>query len=118
MAPVCVLQTPLPGFSFAAFRTSHLGDKSTRDTPNVALGDHHEDVLRDLMPGRYRTPNTINQPFAMNDMIPNYSLDSEALGRLAHQNHEAYDSASPFPHAVLDDVFPPEWLHAVLKEFR
>lgn len=53
----------------------------------------------------------------MTDTIPDFRLDSARLSELAAQHHTAYVEASPFPHIVLDDVFPAEWLHALLEEF-
>ncbi|HEY9716847.1 MAG TPA: 2OG-Fe(II) oxygenase [Trichormus sp.] len=46
-----------------------------------------------------------------------YSLDKQKLVELGLQNAEQYKNAKPFPHIVLDNVFPTEVLGGVLKEF-
>ncbi len=48
----------------------------------------------------------------------NGMLPLEKLKQLALENREQYASNQPFPHIVLDDVFPPEILDVVLKEFE
>lgn len=46
-----------------------------------------------------------------------FAFDSAVLAAVAERHHDAYVSAAPFPHAVLDNLFPPEILDAVLEEF-
>lgn len=46
-----------------------------------------------------------------------YRADRDELLALADARREVYASASPFPHAVLDDLLPPVVLDAVLSEF-
>jgi Rps23 Pro-64 3,4-dihydroxylase Tpa1-like proline 4-hydroxylase len=47
-----------------------------------------------------------------NDILP-----TEKLYRLAEENHDAYKNAAPHAHGVFDNVFPPEILKNVIKEF-
>ena len=47
------------------------------------------------------------------DEIPLFAPD--ALNRL--ENHMGYPTQSPFPHLVLDGIFNPEALHAILREW-
>lgn len=44
-------------------------------------------------------------------------LQRQALSALAAAHRESYGPAEPFPHVVLDDVFPPDMLRGVLEEF-
>lgn len=44
-------------------------------------------------------------------------LDRERLLKVARANRERYAAASPFPHIVLDGLFPDEALDQVLREF-
>jgi 2OG-Fe(II) oxygenase superfamily len=44
-------------------------------------------------------------------------LDREALNKVARANRAAYAKAAPFPHIVLDGLFPEEALDRVLEEF-
>src|SRR3989442_684522 len=46
-----------------------------------------------------------------------FQFDREQLGALAESNREAYATASPFPHIVVDDLLPEGVLEAVLAEF-
>ncbi len=48
----------------------------------------------------------------------NNILPVAKLYSLAAENAESYRNASPYAHAVFDDVFDPSMLHAVLKEFE
>jgi len=45
------------------------------------------------------------------------ALDTESLDRRFGSLAGSYASAKPFPHAVMDDFLPAEWLEAVLDEF-
>jgi hypothetical protein len=45
------------------------------------------------------------------------ALPYDTLVTLAEQRRESYRRASPFPHVVLDDLFPPALLERVLGEF-
>jgi Rps23 Pro-64 3,4-dihydroxylase Tpa1-like proline 4-hydroxylase len=49
--------------------------------------------------------------------VRSFAFDPEALRAVASEHHDAYVSAAPFPHTVIDDLFPPEILDAVLDEF-
>lgn len=44
-------------------------------------------------------------------------LDGKRLNEIALENRDKYASARPFPHIVLDNVFPEEALDGVLLEF-
>ncbi len=44
-------------------------------------------------------------------------LDPEVLAEVAAQQHHGYMTAAPFPHTVIDNLFAPEALDAVLEEF-
>jgi hypothetical protein len=44
-------------------------------------------------------------------------LDPETLGTLAAGKRAMYAAARPFPHAVIDGLFPDDVLHQVLAEF-
>lgn len=44
-------------------------------------------------------------------------LDSIELQNLAERLREQYSSAEPFPHVVIDDLFPEEILRTILSEF-
>jgi hypothetical protein len=44
-------------------------------------------------------------------------LDAERLMALAAKHHEAYITAEPFPHVVIDDFLPEGVLESVLEEF-
>jgi hypothetical protein len=46
-----------------------------------------------------------------------FTQTQDELSNLAEQHRERYRSAAPFPHAVLDDLFPRATLEAVLSEF-
>jgi len=46
-----------------------------------------------------------------------YLFDLTELEKVAARYHEQYVSANPFPHAVIDNLFPPEVLETVLDEF-
>lgn len=46
-----------------------------------------------------------------------FQLDRERLTALAEDRREAYASASPYPHTVIDDFLPEDVLEAVLQEF-
>jgi Rps23 Pro-64 3,4-dihydroxylase Tpa1-like proline 4-hydroxylase len=48
---------------------------------------------------------------------PEFYLDPERLEALAEEHADAYSSAEPFPHAVIDDLLPAEVLERVLDEF-
>lgn len=56
----------------------------------------------------------------MNDLLDLLSsplLEGERLQQLAEAHREAYASAEPFPHIVIDDFLAPKVLRAVLDEF-
>src|SRR5207245_9821485 len=44
-------------------------------------------------------------------------LDRQKLLEVAHTNRARYATAEPFPHCVLDGLFPEEALNGVLAEF-
>jgi Rps23 Pro-64 3,4-dihydroxylase Tpa1-like proline 4-hydroxylase len=44
-------------------------------------------------------------------------FQEEHFAQLAEQHHQAYATAQPFPHAVLDDFLPVEACEQVLQEF-
>ncbi|MCU1459032.1 MAG: hypothetical protein JWL73_3124 [Actinomycetia bacterium] len=46
-----------------------------------------------------------------------FGLDPDVLTAIAAEHHDAYVHAEPFPHCVIDNLFPPEILDAVLDEF-
>lgn len=46
-----------------------------------------------------------------------FHFDREQLAALGDSRREAYASAHPFPHAVIDDLLPAQALEAVLAEF-
>ena len=46
-----------------------------------------------------------------------FAFDPRELGRIADEHRERYAAATPFPHVVLDDVFPRAVLEGVLEEF-
>jgi hypothetical protein len=46
-----------------------------------------------------------------------FHFDRQRLAALAESKREGYESASPFPHAVMDDFLPAEVLEGVLAEF-
>src|SRR5918993_1480631 len=46
-----------------------------------------------------------------------FQLDRDRLMALAEDRREAYASASPYPHTVMDEFLPEEVLDAVLQEF-
>jgi hypothetical protein len=46
-----------------------------------------------------------------------YSLNKGELLKLGQDNANAYQSAHPFPHIVLDNIFPPYILDLILSEF-
>jgi hypothetical protein len=51
--------------------------------------------------------------------VPALNLgDTDRLLALARENHVAYANAKPYPHIVLDGVFPGEVLTAALEEFK
>lgn len=45
-------------------------------------------------------------------------VDEERLTSVIKERQDEYRRADPFPHIVIDDVFPPEILEGVLKEFE
>lgn len=46
-----------------------------------------------------------------------FFFDHDALAEVAAQNHEAFRSARPFPHAVFDGLLPDEVVQGALDEF-
>src|SRR5215210_4553282 len=46
-----------------------------------------------------------------------FQFDRQQLAALAESKHEAYESATPFPHVVIDEFLPPAVLDGVLAEF-
>lgn len=46
-----------------------------------------------------------------------FKINSEFLQKLAKDNRAKYKTGNPFPHIVLDNVFPDEVLEQVLDEF-
>lgn len=46
------------------------------------------------------------------------SVPGLALGAPVEQLRARYLAARPFPHLVIDQLFPAEWLHAILEEYR
>lgn len=59
-----------------------------------------------------------NQPgSSLAERPPPFFFDPERLAKLAAAHHEAYVSADPFPHIVMDGILP-EWVvDGVLSEF-
>ncbi len=53
----------------------------------------------------------------MNSTLSMFRLDVDYLKALALEHREAYATASPFPHIVIDNFLPDALLEAVLKEF-
>lgn len=53
----------------------------------------------------------------MNSTLSMFRLDVDYLKALALEHREAYATASPFPHVVIDNFLPEALLEAVLKEF-
>ena len=53
----------------------------------------------------------------MNSTLSMFSLDVDYLKALALEHREAYATASPFPHVVIDNFLPETLLEEVLKEF-
>src|SRR5688572_8776876 len=49
--------------------------------------------------------------------VLSHALDYGRMKKLVMQHAEAYRSADPFPHVVLDDLFDPDLLRQVLAEF-
>src|SRR5688572_14235157 len=50
--------------------------------------------------------------------VLSHVLDYGRMKKLVMQHAEAYRSADPFPHVVLDDLFDPDLLRQVLAEFE
>jgi Rps23 Pro-64 3,4-dihydroxylase Tpa1-like proline 4-hydroxylase len=50
-------------------------------------------------------------------MADGLSFDAEELMELAEVHHDAYVSATPFPHVVIDDFVPDSVIDALLGEF-
>ncbi len=48
---------------------------------------------------------------------PAWCVDAGALEELARVEGPRYRNAEPFPHVVLDDLFPPDLLGGILEEF-
>ncbi|HEX7956247.1 MAG TPA: hypothetical protein VF508_04845, partial [Pyrinomonadaceae bacterium] len=46
-----------------------------------------------------------------------FILDQDRLAQLSAEHGEAYSSADPFPHVVIDDFLPAEMLRAVADSF-
>jgi hypothetical protein len=46
-----------------------------------------------------------------------HAIPFDSLIKLGDQRRDDYQSAAPFPHIVLDDLFPPALLERVLSEF-
>ncbi|HEY9896375.1 MAG TPA: 2OG-Fe(II) oxygenase [Candidatus Sericytochromatia bacterium] len=53
----------------------------------------------------------------MNSTLSMFRLDVDYLKALALEHREAYATASPFPHVVIDNFLPEALLEEVLKEF-
>ena len=53
----------------------------------------------------------------MNSTLSMFRLDVDYLKALALEHREAYATASPFPHVVIDNFLPEALLEKVLKEF-
>ncbi|MBD2037244.1 2OG-Fe(II) oxygenase [Phormidium sp. FACHB-592] len=53
----------------------------------------------------------------MNSTLSMFRLDVDYLKALALEHREAYATASPFPHIVIDNFLPEALLEEVLKEF-
>jgi len=49
-------------------------------------------------------------------MLPSRFIDSKKLQSLAQSHGAQYRAAKPFPHTVIDNVFPPELLDAVIQD--
>lgn len=49
--------------------------------------------------------------------LSGWSLDPTALARLADRHAEGYRSATPFPHVVIDGMFPDDLLETVAADF-
>jgi hypothetical protein len=48
---------------------------------------------------------------------PDFAFDRDALRSIAERERDAYRSAQPFPHMVVDDLFPGRVLDSALSEF-
>ena len=53
----------------------------------------------------------------MQAMDTTFGFRRQELLPIADQLREQFQTASPFPHVVIDDFLPPEVLDAVLAEF-
>jgi len=51
------------------------------------------------------------------DAAESFRFDRQQLAELAASKHEAYASAHPFPHVVIDDLLPEEVIDRILNEF-
>ena len=51
------------------------------------------------------------------EMIPAFYFDADRLQALADEHREAYRAAHPFPHVVIDGLFPPDVLRLLVDEF-
>ena len=49
-------------------------------------------------------------------LAPSRFIDRDKLDRIAAQGRSSYASAKPFPHIVLDNLFPDELLNAVIAD--
>lgn len=58
-----------------------------------------------------------NQNWNTSALEYNRMLPLEKLEAIAEQHGEAYQNATPFAHAVFDDVFDPELLDRIIEEF-
>lgn len=51
------------------------------------------------------------------DAFYRYRLNADDLSILAEERHQTYKNADPFPHTIIDHLFPDYILDALLEEF-
>jgi Rps23 Pro-64 3,4-dihydroxylase Tpa1-like proline 4-hydroxylase len=56
-------------------------------------------------------------PAAHDDSVLAFQFDREHLSMQTEALKQAWDSASPFPHIVVDNMLPPELLDSIIAEF-
>lgn len=93
----------------ASRRSPHRESATTFTTHHGDRGQRHTAAQAPATEDRYPEPVGLD--------VTRCLLPTTKLERLAVENSHEYLSATPFPHIILDDLFDPLLLEAVLAEF-
>jgi hypothetical protein len=73
--------------------------------------------VRGATGGSSGTPNNVAKEILMQETSPAFQLERSTMLSLGDQLAAKFQHASPFPHIVVDDIFPATLLDEVLSEY-